>query len=64
MNELNFDAYAVARERVPRLQENEQADKRFAAIREYVESNQPPDGGGLGLLDRELMEKMKAELKK
>lgn len=64
MNELNFDAYAVARERVPRLKGNEQADKRFAAIQEYVESRQPPDGGGLGLLDRELMEKMKAELKK
>lgn len=64
MNELNFDAYGVARERVPRLKDNEQADKRFATIRDYVESKQAPDGSGLGLLDRELMEKMKAELKK
>ena len=64
MDELNFDAYAIAKERVPRLQDNDQAEKRFAAIREYVESKQAPDGSGLGLLDRELMEKMKQELKR
>jgi len=64
MDELNFDAYKIAKERVPRLQDNDQADKRFAAIREYVESKQAPDGSGLGLLDRELMEKMKQELKR
>jgi len=64
MDELNFDAYAIAKERVPRLQENDQADKRFAAIREYVEAKQSPDGSGLGLLDRELLEKMKQELKR
>jgi len=64
MDELNFDAYKIAKEKVPRLQDNEQADKRFAAIREYVESKQKPDGSGLGLLDRELMEKMKRELKR
>jgi len=64
MDELNFDAYQIAKERVPRLQDNKQADKRFATIREYVESKQAPDGSGLGLLDRELMEKMKQELKR
>jgi len=64
MNELNFDAYEIAKERVPRLQENQQAEKRFNEIRNYVESKQSPDGGGLGLLDRELLERMKAELKK
>ncbi|MEN8213220.1 MAG: radical SAM protein [Pseudomonadota bacterium] len=64
MQELNFDAFAIARQRVPRLKENEQARKRFAEIRGYVESRQDPDGGGLGLLDRELIEKMKAELKR
>ena len=64
MDELNFDAYKIAKERVPRLQDNDQADKRFAAIREYVESKQAPDGSGLGLLDQELMEKMKQELKR
>ncbi len=63
MQELAFDAYEVARERVPRLKQNSQAEKRFAEIREYVESRQSPDGGGLGLLDRELLERMKAALK-
>ncbi|MEJ1487666.1 MAG: radical SAM protein [Candidatus Sedimenticola sp. (ex Thyasira tokunagai)] len=64
MKELNFDAFEIAKQRVPRLQENEQAEKRFSEIQHYVESKQDPEGGGLGLLDRELLEKMKAELKK
>ncbi|MCU7905374.1 MAG: radical SAM protein [Candidatus Thiodiazotropha sp. (ex Epidulcina cf. delphinae)] len=64
MQELNFDAFAIARERVPRLKENLQAEKRFAEIRHYVESKQDPDGGGLGLLDREMLAKMKAELQR
>jgi hypothetical protein len=64
MKELNFDAFSIARNRVPRLKQNEQAKKRFAEIRQYVESKQNPDGGGLGLLDQELLEKMKAELKR
>lgn len=64
MKSLDFDAFNIAKERVPRLQENEQAAERFAEIRGYVESKQSPDGSGLGLLDRELLEKMKAELKK
>ncbi|MCG8429427.1 MAG: radical SAM protein [Chromatiales bacterium] len=63
MKALNFDAYTIARERVPRLKENLQAEKRFAEIRDYVESKQAADGSGLGLLDWELLEKMKAELK-
>ncbi|MCU7876331.1 MAG: radical SAM protein [Candidatus Thiodiazotropha sp. (ex Lucinoma borealis)] len=64
MQELNFDAFSIAKQRVPRLKENSQAEKRFAEIRHYVESKQAPDGGGLGLLDRELLEKMKAELQR
>ncbi|MEA3302650.1 MAG: radical SAM protein [Pseudomonadota bacterium] len=64
LKELNFDAFAIAKQRVPRLKENEQAKKRFSEIRNYVESRQNPDGGGLGLLDTELLEKMKAELKR
>ncbi len=64
MKELNFDAFAIAKQRVPRLKENEQAKRRFSEIRNYVESRQNPDGGGLGLLDSELLEKMKAELKR
>ncbi|MEA3278255.1 MAG: radical SAM protein [Pseudomonadota bacterium] len=64
MSELSFDAYEVAKERVPRLKDNDQGAKRFAAIRDYVESHQDPDGGGLGALDRDMIERMKAELKK
>ncbi|MEJ1298194.1 MAG: radical SAM protein [Candidatus Sedimenticola sp. (ex Thyasira tokunagai)] len=64
LKELNFDAFEIAKERVPRLQENEQAEKRFSEIQHYVESKQDPEGSGLGLLDRKLLEKMKAELKK
>jgi radical SAM protein with 4Fe4S-binding SPASM domain len=63
LKELNFDAFDIAKTRVPRLQENEQAKQRFSEIRDYVESKQAPDGSGLGLLDRELLDRMKAELK-
>ncbi|WP_419607071.1 PCP reductase family protein [Thiolapillus sp.] len=64
MQELDFSAFDIARNRVPRLKENTQAVKRFSEIRQYVESQQDPETGGLGLLDRELLDKMKAELKK
>lgn len=64
MQELDFRAFDIAKTRVPRLKENAQAAKRFSEIQHYVESRQDPETGGLGLLDRELLEKMKAELKK
>jgi hypothetical protein len=64
MHELSFNAYDVARERVPRLKDNDQGAKRFAAIRDYVQSHQDPEVGGLGTLDREMIERMKEELKK
>jgi len=64
MRELDFSAFEIARERVPRLKDNVQAAKRFAAIQDYVESHQDADGGGLGLMDRDLIEQMKAELKR
>lgn len=64
VEELSFDAYATAKERVPRLMDNDAADKRFTAIREHVESKLSSDGEGLGVLDQELLDKMKAELKK
>ena len=63
MSELSFDAFEIARERVPRLKDNEQAARRFSNIKNYVEEHQQPGGGGLGLMGRELIEKMKAELK-
>ncbi len=64
MQELNFNAFDIAKQKVPRLKENEQAQKRFSEIQHYVESRQDPENGGLGLLDRGLLDKMKAELKK
>ena len=64
MTELDFDAFSIAKERVPRLKDNEQAAKRFQEIRQYVESKRAPDGSGLGLLDRELLEQMRTELKR
>ena len=64
MDELNFDAYDIAKKKVPRLKDNPQAEKRFSEIRKHVESHQGEDGEGLGVLDRELLDKMKSELKK
>jgi len=63
MQELDFDAFEIARERVPRLRDNVQAAQRFSAIQDYVESHRDANGGGLGVMDRALIEKMKAELK-
>lgn len=59
MQELSFDAYAIARERVPRLVGNAEADKRFETIRSYVSARPEPGE----LLGRELIEKMRAELR-
>ena len=59
MSDLSFDAYALARERVPRLRENPEADKRFAAIRSFVSSKDQPGD----LLGRELLEEMRARLR-
>jgi radical SAM protein with 4Fe4S-binding SPASM domain len=59
MQELSFDAYAIARERVPRLIDNPEADQRFAAIRGFVAARPAPGE----LLGQELIEKMRAELR-
>lgn len=64
MDELNFDAYEIAQQRVPRLKDNPQAAQRFNEIRSHVERHQREDGEGLGVLDRELLDQMKAELKR
>jgi radical SAM protein with 4Fe4S-binding SPASM domain len=63
MRELDFSAFEIARERVPRLKDNVQAARRFSEIQDYVESHRDADGGGLGLMDRDLIDQMKAELK-
>ncbi len=59
MQELSFDAYEIARERVPRLRDNPEADKRFDAIRDFVASREHPGD----LLGRDLLENMKAQLR-
>ncbi len=63
MRELDFNAFDIAKERVPRLKDNPQAARRFATIRDYVEGRQQAGGEGLGVMDRDLIEKMKTELK-
>ena len=59
MQELSFDAYSIARTRVPRLKENRQADQRFDAIRRFVQSRENPGE----LLGQDLLERMKEELR-
>jgi len=59
MQELSFDAYAIARDRVPRLKDNPEADKRFDAIRNFVAARENPGD----LLGQYLLDKMKAQLK-
>ena len=59
MQELSFDAYEIARDRVPRLKDNPEADKRFDTIRNFVAARENPGD----LLGQDLLEKMKAHLK-
>ncbi len=56
--ELTFDAFEDALEKVTRLQGNEQAEKRLAEIREYMKKK--PD---VGVLGEELMERFRKYLK-
>jgi len=59
MRELSFDAYAIARDRVPRLKDNPEADRRFDAIKNFVAAREHPGD----LLGQDLLEKMKTQLK-
>jgi len=59
MQELSFDAYEIARDCVPRLKDNPEADKRFDTIRNFVAARENPGD----LLGQDLLEKMKAQLK-
>jgi radical SAM protein with 4Fe4S-binding SPASM domain len=58
MDELSFDAYEIARERVPRLKDNIEADKRFNTIRSFVAARENPGD----LLGHDLLEQMKEKL--
>ncbi len=64
MGELSFDAFNIARHRVPRLRENRQAERRFAEIRHHVEQKKRDRGGAPGIIDQALLRKMKDELEK
>jgi len=58
--ELTFDdVFETASSRVTRLKNNPQAAKRFDEIRQHVESKE----GGVGLMDRQFVRKMKDYLK-
>ncbi len=58
--ELTFDnVFETASARVKRLQNNPQAVQRFAEIRQHVEQKE----GGVGLLDHDMVTKMKRYLK-
>jgi hypothetical protein len=57
-NELTFDAFDAAKEKVKRLQGNEQADKRLDEIRDYM--TQKPH---VGVLGEELMQRFRKFLK-
>jgi len=59
MRELSFDAFDIAKTRVPRLKQNPEAEKRFDTIREFVDAREHPGD----LLGRDLLEQMKARLK-
>lgn len=56
--ELTFEVFDTARQRVPRLRENPQAERRFAAIRRHVEGR-----GGLGVIDGQLLARMRRFLR-
>jgi len=54
--ELTFeDVFETAASRVKRLQNNPQAEQRFTEIRQHVENKE----GGVGLLDHDMVTKMK-----
>ncbi len=59
MTELSFDAFDIAKTRVPRLKENPEAVKRFNTIREFVDAREHPGD----LLGQELLGQMKEKLK-
>jgi hypothetical protein len=59
MQELSFDAFEIARTRVPRLRNNVEAEKRFNTIRQFVQTRKNPGE----LLGQELLGRMKQELK-
>lgn len=59
MTELSFDAFDIAKTKVPRLKGNPEAVKRFNTIREFVDAREHPGD----LLGQELLGQMKEKLR-
>jgi hypothetical protein len=57
-NEMTFDAFEDAKEKIKRLQNNPEAAKRLEDIRNYMGSR-----GKVGLMDEEMLERMRDYLK-
>ncbi len=57
-NEMTFDGFEDAKEKIRRLQNNPEAAKRLDDIKDYMETK-----GTIGLMDEEMLERMKDYLK-
>ena len=57
--ELTFDAFDYAKEKIKKIRESKEAQERLDEIREYVTSK-----GKVGLMDKDMLEKMKEYLKR
>jgi len=57
-NEMTFDAFKDAKEKIKRLKDNTEASKRLDDIQDYMTTK-----GKIGLMDEEMLERMKDYLK-
>ncbi|MBI5038706.1 MAG: radical SAM protein [Nitrospirae bacterium] len=57
--ELTFDAFDYAKENIKKIRENKEAQERLDEIREYVTSK-----GKIGVIDKDMLNKMKEYLNK
>lgn len=57
-NEMTFDAFEDAKEKIRRLKDNPEAAKRLEDIKDYMEKR-----GKVGLIDEEMLDRMKEYLK-
>src|SRR3989304_9165294 len=58
-SELSFDAFDEAKQKFRNIKDNREAQERLDEIREYVTSK-----GNIGLIDKEMLKKMKEYLNK
>jgi phage shock protein A len=57
-SEMTFDAFEDAKEKIKRLKDNTEAAKRLTDIKDYMQQK-----GKIGLMDEEMLERMKDYLK-